>query len=258
MSHIYDALRKASQQQPPAGSAVPADTDAGGSPNGLTPRAAVGGKLLGAPAIGFLQQLDSVRASLEALLPPPMHRVVGFVGCRPGEGATTLALHFAQLMARVVERRVLLVDTDLGQPNLGLSGAVGERSGFCELLRGEARPEDVVLGTEEPRLHFLPAGREQARHIDATASDRVRPVLDGLAGHYDWVVVDMAPVLRRSEARLIGIACTGIVLVVRAHRTPRALAQRALAELTLSRCRVLGSVLNDRKESLPRFLRERV
>lgn len=272
MSHIYDALRKAGGEEPrpPKGSetaagaegaqaAAPADAPGAARPaRVLTPRGRVTGRLYAEPDLELLKEVDRLRASVEVILGPTGRRTVGFVASGVGEGATTLALHFAFLLSRIVERRVLLVDADCARSNRGLSEAVGERAGLTELLRGELTPEEAILATEEPRLHFLPAGRDQIRHIEAATSGRLRPLLEDLGGYYDWVILDLAAALRHPEAPVIGASCDGVVLVVRAHRTRRELVQRALEELNFARCRVLGTVLNGRRESLPAFLRERV
>jgi Mrp family chromosome partitioning ATPase len=270
MSHIYDALRKAGgdEPRPPQTEATTGEPAAGapGAPSAepgrarriLMPRGAVTGRLFAEPDLEFLKELDRLRASIEVILGSGGRRAVGFLAATVGEGATTLSLHFAYLMARIVERNVLLVDADMGRSSIGLSEALGDRGGLTELLRGEAAAEDVILGTEEPRLHFLPAGRDQIRHVEAATSGRLRPVLEELSGFYDWVIVDMPAALRHPEAPVIAAACDGVVLVVRAHRTRREMAQRALDELNVARCRVLGTVLNGRCESLPGFLRDRV
>jgi Mrp family chromosome partitioning ATPase len=162
------------------------------------------------------------------------------------------------MLASVAARHVLLVDADMGRSNAGLSAAVGERVGLTEILRHETPIEDALLATEDAGLHFLPAGKDQVHHVETIMNGPVRPLLDQLGAAYDWVVLDLPPVLRHPECRTLGAACTGVVLVVRAHRTPRSVVQRAMGELNLARCRLLGSVLNARRESLPRFLRERV
>jgi len=252
VSQIYDALRKAGGEEPRRPSE-------GSEPRaGLTPRGRLTSRLLGEPGRELLADVDGLRQGLEGMLGGSPRRVVGFAGSVVGEGATTLAAHFAHLLARTSGRRVLLVDADLSRSGAGLSSAIGERVGLAEVLRRQAPLEDAVLATEDAGLHFLPAGKDGAHSAEATSAGAVKPLIDQLGAAYDWVIVDLPPVLRHADARAIGSACTGIVLVVRGNRTPRAFAQRATRELNLSRCVVLGCVLNARKESLPRFLRERV
>jgi len=273
MSNIYDALRKAGGDEPPerkraaakekaaapaapAGEAEAPPVPAAGAR--LVPRGSIAGHLIGEPDLAFLKELDRLRASLEVTLGARLPHRVGFLAATTGEGTTTLAMHFAHLMAHLAERRVLLVDADMGRSNVALSAVVEDRDGLTELLRGERSAADVVLATEEPNLHFLPAGRDQVRYVETTTPGRLRTVLTDLSHYYDWIVVDIAPVLRHPEASVIGAATDGLVFIVRAHRTSRDVARRAMEELNVARCRILGTVLNARREPLPGFLRERV
>ncbi|MBM3317093.1 MAG: CpsD/CapB family tyrosine-protein kinase [Candidatus Eisenbacteria bacterium] len=267
MSHIYDALRKAGGEEPKrpqeseGASAAAPGTAADGAPRPrgpVAPRGKLTGRLFAEPDLELLKELDRLRASVEVILGPGGRRTIGFVASGVGEGATTVALHFAHLLSRIVESRVLLIDADCARSNRGLSEAAGERPGLTELLRGETPLEEAILATEEPRLHFLPAGRDRIRHIEAATSGRMRPLLEELGGRYDWVVLDIPAALRHPEGPVVGAGCEGVILVVRAHRTRRELVARALEELNFARCRVLGTVLNARRESLPGFLRERV
>jgi len=276
VSHIYDALRRARGEKSRPGDprspegAVPVEESgfvevvegeqgfaraSGGLPE---PRALVKGSLIGEPDFAFLRELDALRANVEVILGRAARRVIAFTGSMLGEGATTLALHFAYLVAQVVEKRVLVVDGNLSRENIGLTSAIGDRPGLTELLRGEVAPEEALLRTENERLHFLPAGRDTVRYIEAVNSPRLRPLFDDLGTGYDWVVCDLSPVLDHPETPLVASACDGVVLVVRAHKTRRALTQRGLDALNVARCRVLGTVLNAQRESLPSFLRDRV
>ncbi len=260
MSHIYDALNKSHGDEPERRkdeeAAAPPPPAADASP--ITPRGQLEGQILGEPNAEFLRELDTLRANMEVLLSAGSRRVIVFLGAVPDEGVTTVAVHFAYLLANVAQKHVLLVDGDMAPGHPSLSDAVAERDGLTELLRLSCSFEDVILGTEEPTLHFLPAGRDRVNRVEAISTGPLAQLFEQLGQRYDYVVVDCAAVLEHPEAPVIGAAADGVVLVVRAHRTRREIAQRVLAELNFSRCRILGTVLNAHKSSLPRFLRERV
>ncbi len=254
MSNIYDALRKSRGEEPPPPPPPPPPEATGG----FSPRAQLDRELIARPHAEFMQELDALRGNLEVLLGSTARRIVAFMGSVAGEGATTLTAHFGYLMARVASKQTLVIDADMGRSGVGLSDALGDRPGLAELLARDLPLEDVILGTADPHLHFLPAGEDRVHHVEAIGAGRLRPVLERLSKHYEAIVVDNSPILRHAEAPLIGASCDGVVLVIRANHTRRELAQRALAELNFARCRILGSVLNARKGTLPGFLRERV
>ncbi len=271
MSHIYDALKKSKGQEPPKpgdpgepGEGPPPPppppqrptAQGGDSPRRIRPETAVEGGLLGEPHAAFLRQLDPLRENTEVLLGRSPRKVIGLSGAVLDEGASTMALHFAYLLARLGEKQTLLVDADMGRSSVSLSDALGQREGLSELLRRELAFEKVILATEDVNLHFLPAGIDRVHHSAAIGSGRLRPLFEALGSLYDAVVVDIPAVLEHPEAPYVGAACDGVVLVVRANRTRRELAQRAIAELNFARCRILGTVLNGQKGALPSALGE--
>jgi len=269
MSHIYDALNKSrggeppktggpGEDGPPGPPPPPQPTAQGEEPSRrFQPAGRVEAGLLSEPNHDLLHELDSLRQSIEVALGRSPRKVIGLTAARLGEGTSTMALNYAWLLARVADRRTLLIDANLAPASLGLSTAAGERPGLSDLLGQDLEPEKVILATGEPNLHFLPAGQDRVHHATGIGSGLLRPLFDALGRYYDAVVVDIAPVLEHPEAPYIGAACDGVVLVVRAHQTRRELARRALAELNFARCRILGTVLNGHRGNLPSFLRER-
>jgi capsular polysaccharide biosynthesis protein/Mrp family chromosome partitioning ATPase len=164
-------------------------------------------------------------------------------------------------------RRVILVSTRRGDPNLedifgvpdgvgfldAIAGAVSieqvvHDSGFANLVvcsRGSSptrRPEPHAVG--DGQSHVLPIPHELP--LDLLASDRATEVIGRLASTADFVVVDVAPLLADADAAALVNACDGVLPVV---RTPanRSEVERAREELDRISARVLGSVVIDRQ-----------
>lgn len=112
-----------------------------------------------------------------------------------GVGKTTVALHLGLALA---ERglRTLIVDLDpQGGIGLSLAKADGEWRGLVDVLAGEARPEEVVVHTNEPRLSILPRGRLDPIDVplleDALrAPGALDAVLGPIEAAFDRVVLD--------------------------------------------------------------------
>ena len=130
--------------------------------------------------------------------------------------------------------------------------------GLVELLAGSIDLSKAVLSTDEPNLHFLPAGGDTTRPLEVLSSGRMRQFLEDMGQLYGFVIVDCPPILEHPEAPVLGALTEGMLLVVRAHRTRREVVQRALGLLQGARCRVLGVVLNRRSYPIPEFLYRRL
>ena len=160
-----------------------------------------------------------------------------------GEGKTSLASHLAASLARG-GRRTLLVDGDLRNPAVHQLFGLSAGPGFAELLRGEVEPVQVVQNTPLENLSVLAAGAADRRALQALAQDGVvRTVFDELKEQYDFLIVDVSPVLPVADALLIGEHADAVLLSVlrNVSRLPAVhAAQQRLAALGI---RVLGAVV---------------
>ncbi len=252
MSNIYDALNKGK------GGVAPRPE---GRPAGAPPAPTATRALPPTRGTGPAADLESLRQRLMLEINTQRPPVVLFTGAVPGEGTSTLALRFAQELAAVDPRPILLVDGDLTRGRSTLSSVLQagpEIPGFIDLLTDGAEPEQAVVGTERPNLHFLPVGRGAVSPVELVKAERVSLLFRELTRHYAFVIVDAGATLFAPETALIGSSADGVVVVVRAHRTRREVVQKAVAALTAGGCRLLGVVLNDRRYPIPGFIYRRI
>lgn len=249
MSNIYDALNKEKHGDAPF-PAAPGPIAPGGRRE-LPPAAT------GAPD----EQLHRIRQRIVLELGSSRPPVIVFTGAVPGEGTSTLALRFARELALADTRPVLLVDGDLARGRGALSGvlqAAEATPGLSDLLAGVDELPRLVLGTEQPNLHFLPCGRSDAPNLELVRPERVGAALREMARHYAFVIVDAGASLAAPETAILASSTDGVVLVVRANRTRREVVLKAVESLNKARCRLLGVVLNDRRYPIPGFIYRRI
>lgn len=172
---------------------------------------------------------------------PP--RVLLFSSAVPFEGKTTSALHTAVAFSRL-GGRVLVIDADLRRPRcheiLGARGGPG----LSEVLTGQNPLDAVVQHTPLENLELVCAGRRAPNPTELLGSRAMARTLEQTLKAYDHVVVDAPPVLAVSDAVVLSPFVEGVVLVLKAHATPRQLVQRAEARLRQAHANVLGVVLN--------------
>jgi Mrp family chromosome partitioning ATPase len=78
--------------------------------------------------------------------------------------------------------------------------------------------------------------------MSALTSERMRRVLDEAASTFDWVLLDTPPMGLLPDAHLLASMVDGVILIVRAGRTPCAATLRTID--AIGRERILGVVLN--------------
>jgi chromosome partitioning protein len=126
-------------------------------------------------------------------------RSIGFISEKGGVAKTTTALNVAAAIGQGGER-VLVVDTD-PQGNAShvlLRGERPRRPTLFEVLTGDADPGRAIVPTGFDGVDVLPADSGLADATVVLAAEvgrerRLRGALDGVAGGYDFVLVDTAP-----------------------------------------------------------------
>lgn len=161
----------------------------------------------------LLAAVDAIRTTiLHAGQSRPL-RVLMITSAGMGEGKTSLAVQLAASLARSW-RRVLLVDGDLRNPSVHQHFNVASGPGLSEILRGEVHGDEAVQATSLNRLSLLPAGRCDRHALEALSQESLGDIFAGFKDLYDFVILDVGPVLPVSDALQFGHHVDGVVLSV--------------------------------------------
>jgi Mrp family chromosome partitioning ATPase len=79
-----------------------------------------------------------------------------------------------------------------------------------------------------------------------------------LRREFEYSIVEGPPAGESSEAAALGRSADGIILVLEAHRTRRAVARKIKATLDAADVRVLGTVLTGRRFPIPEVIYRRL
>jgi chromosome partitioning protein len=170
-----------------------------------------------------------------------MGRIYTLVNQKGGVGKTTTAISLAAYLAQL-GRRVLLVDLD---PQANATSSLGmDKSkvagGVYEALVNGASAQEQVLHSPQLKLALLPAspalaGAEVELVSMLARETQLRRALEGLAGGYDYVLIDCPPSLGLLTINGLVAARHGVIIPVQCEY----LALEGLGQLmeTLSRVR---------------------
>ena len=136
-----------------------------------------------------------------------------------GEGKTTIASSLAYYMTNL-GKKVLLVDADTISPSVAGVTVVDSTPGLFELLAGKNSIEDVIK-TDEKGLHILPAGEPDETMSDLLLNEKLKDTVDALAEHFDFIIIDSAPVMTVSDGEMLAKITDHVIVVVEWLKTPR-------------------------------------
>lgn len=169
-------------------------------------------------------------------------RSVVITSAATAEGKTLTSLNLAICCAQLHDMQVLLIDGDIR--SRGLTQVLGypPSPGLAEILEGKAEPEKAILSTDLPNLYVLAAGSSNVPPPELFAGHRWQELIGWGSESFKLILVDSPPVLNLSDMELIGAACDGILMVVRALHTPREMLAKAAHQIDSKK--LLGIVYN--------------
>jgi capsular exopolysaccharide synthesis family protein len=138
---------------------------------------------------------------------------------------------------------VLLVDGDMRRPTLHKLFGASNEAGLIDVLTGRRAMQDVIQPTSVPGLHLVTAGAPQESEAELLDRDRLAAALDAVRG-FQLVVIDSPPMSAVADAAVFAALVDGLVYVVEAGRTSRALARHAIERLMALNTHFLGGIVN--------------
>ena len=186
----------------------------------------------------------SLRTSLQFVRNDGAMRIILVTSPSAGDGKTATVVNLGAVFAQA-GARVVLVSCDLRRPGLSQFLAPDEHVELSSVLTG-LEPLDRVL-SPVPGVDGLWAfgTREVAANpTELLSGNRMRSLIDDLAGRFDLVLIDSPPVLPVADALILSGYADAVLLLVSAGRTRRGELRRATEKLAQASAPVVGAVLN--------------
>lgn len=197
------------------------------------------------------EQYRSLRTRLLSSNPNYEHRIIAITSAVPKEGKSVTTLNLGCILAEIRHLKVLVVDGDFRRSSLAQMLNQPSGPGLAEVLDGSATYDEVIRSTPIPNLSFMPAGSTQNRSAAelltaASASSTFRR----MQNEFHYTIVDTPPATTVTDVGIIGQMCTGVVVIVRLHRTHEAAAKRAVRLLQVNNIPIVGCLLVGRDSPL--------
>ncbi len=160
------------------------------------------------------------------------------------EGKTVTALNLAISMAREVGQTSLLVDLDLRSPDVGNYLGFDDRAGIADYLVGDIDIQELFVNPGVQKIVVLPAGRAISVTTELLGSPKMKRLVLELKHRYAdrYVFFDCPSLINNPDSMVFSSYVDGIILVVEADKTPKALIKKAVS--MLSQDKLLGIVFN--------------
>jgi polysaccharide biosynthesis transport protein len=204
-----------------------------------------------APFSATAEALRYIKVAID--LHPTGGKIIGMVSALPGEGKTTVAAGFAAFMAKS-GARTLLIDADLRNPTLTRSLGYSNAPGLLNLVADKSDFEDLVITDSKYKFDFLPSSTriKPTNSSDVLNSPAMKEMLRAAKSRYDYVLVDLPPILPVVDVKAAAHLFEAFVLVVEWGSTSTDEIVKAVNASPILSERLLGAVLNKADEVVMR------
>ena len=166
----------------------------------------------------------------------------------PNEGKSTVTENLARSMTES-GKRVLLIDTDMRKSVLigrlrAKNAGGGEIFGLSHFLSGQKQLDEVLYATDIPKLFLVFAGPSVPHPTEILEKKYFDELLSFGKEHFDYVLLDCAPLGAAIDAAVIAKHCDGAVIVVGQGMASGRMVNNTKKQLEMSGVRILGVVLN--------------
>ena len=184
----------------------------------------------------------AIRTNLQFAGAGKQLKTLVFTSAIPGEGKSTTVANLAIAMGQD-DKKILLIDCDMRKPvvhrrfgllNRGLSNCFAEDLSLKEVIQA-----DVF-----PNLDVVTSGPVPPNPAELLGSKKMKDLLQEAAETYDYVFLDMPPVLAVTDAALMSSRVDGTVIILGSGDIGPDEGKQAKELLEKVHANILGVILN--------------
>ncbi|MDB5578029.1 MAG: chain-length determining protein [Bradyrhizobium sp.] len=208
-------------------------------------RAALSRYVIDHPFSRYAETLRNIKVSIDVARLTREVKVIGIVSSLPKEGKTTVAANLGHLIA-LTGHRTLLIDGDLHTRSLTRELAPRAKTGLLETLRDPRTLGQHIHRSKETGLDFLPSFlvSRMVNSADIMASKAMADMLAVLRENYEYIFIDLAPVMPVTDSKAISHLIDGMVYVIQWGKTSRSAVLESISSSEPIQKKILGAVLN--------------
>lgn len=178
-------------------------------------------------------------------------KVVAVTSSVKGEGKSATSANLAYVIAKDFKRKVLLMECDMRKPST-LSPQIGrEGAGLSDIIAGKAEADEAVCRVEDTSLYLLTCGASIRNSSELVDSPRLKELVERFRAEFDYIIIDTPPILPLMDMNIISKLADGMILVIRAGKTPKKVVLNAVQ--SISGGRFIGMVLNGADKVLAKY-----
>ena len=170
-------------------------------------------------------------------------RIIGITSPCPQEGKSYTSINLCYSLAKD-GMKTLLVDADMRKPSIAQKLDMKLSPGLSNRLIGEK--EGVIHeGVLHPNLSVMTAGSIPPTPSELIGSTAMEQLLKDLSETYQYIIVDLPPVLMVADPLIISKYLDGVVIVLRHRKTRHGDIKETVKQLRFVHAKIFGFIYNE-------------
>lgn len=177
-------------------------------------------------------------------------KVFMFSSTLPNEGKSTISSNVALMLAQN-NAKVISIDLDLRNPSLYKIYKINEtKEEVGNYLTGKCTLEDTICSSEiNDNLDIMVGFKNYENSIEILSNQQLKVLMNELKKRYDYIIVDVPPVLVMQDALIVAKHCDEMILVIKQDFAKLYEIMDCLEELYEIDHNIMGCVLNSVQKS---------
>lgn len=172
-------------------------------------------------------------------------KAIGITSALPGEAKTTTSINLAYSLAEA-GKKVLLLEADMRLSVLSKRLNLRKAPGLSNLLVGQSSGNEVLQNSGLlNHLKVITAGTLPPNPAELLDSEPMEVTIRTMRDFFDYVIVDLPPVIAVSDALVASKYLDGVLVVVRQDCCDKKSLADTVRQLKFSQAKVLGFVVSD-------------
>jgi protein-tyrosine kinase len=174
------------------------------------------------------KEIDSIANTIKKKMGEGKNGAVLFTSSVSGEGTTSICANVSLALAKICTGNILLLDGNARHPDIHTLFDLDPLPGLTDVLLGKILWEDAVRVSELKNFYVLPFGQPLQTPLSLLGAEGMEGLLNVLKTEFDFILLDLPPILESAEAEMIAPWVEGSVLIIRARVTRRVVIRRAV------------------------------
>lgn len=168
------------------------------------------------------EQFRSVRTNLQFILHNNAKSIIMVTSSMAGEGKTFTSMNIGAVWALAGKRTVIL-ELDLRKPKVSESLMIdSNEKGLTNYIVGKLSADELPVAFPDiPNLYVVPAGPIPPNPSEILMNRRMDQLMEHLIQHFDFIIMDTAPVGLVSDAKILSRFADATVYVLRQRYTAK-------------------------------------